>query len=136
MDELAALSRRMFGSAELYARTGGMHIAALAAGSRFIAREDVGRHNAVDKVLGRALLDGIDLGGSILLTSGRIASDMAAKAINAGIPLLASRSIPTTEAFSLAVDAGLTLVGRLGSASPIVYTSGERVLADQPDLSM
>ena len=133
LKELTALAKRMFGAAELYARTGGMHIAALASGSSFIAREDVGRHNAVDKVLGRALLDGLEPSGSILLTSGRIAADMAAKAINAGIPLLASRSIPTTEAFSLALEARLTLVGRIGSSLPLVYTAPERILADSPD---
>lgn len=134
--ELAALAKRMFAAAELYARTGGMHIAALVSGSTFIAREDVGRHNAVDKVLGRALLDGLEPRGSILLTSGRIAADMAAKAINAGIPLLASRSIPTTEALSLAQGAGLTLVGRIGSSRPLVYSAPERILADPPDAPM
>ncbi len=129
MEGLGALSRRMFASAELYRKTGGMHIAALASypeerGAYFAAREDVGRHNAVDKVVGRGFLDGVDFRGTVLLTSGRIASDMVLKADAAGIPILVSRSIPTTEAYRLALERRIILVGRIGSAEPIVYSGG------------
>jgi FdhD protein len=141
LDELKAWSLAMFAAAELYRATGGLHVAALVylagpalAGSPeagrapyFVVREDVGRHNAVDKVLGRGLLDGVDFSRSLLLTSGRIAADMAQKAARAGLPLLASRSIPTTEAYALAREAGIALIGRIGTLSPIVYTRPELV---------
>ena len=129
LEDLNALSRRMFGAAELYRKTGGMHIAALAAKPAsakeyFVAREDVGRHNAVDKVLGRGFLDRIEFRRAVLITSGRIAADMVLKAGAAGIPLIASRSIPTTEAYRLALDRRIVLVGRIGSAQPLVYSGG------------
>lgn len=129
---LAEWAARMFACAELYRKTGGMHIAALASRKNpvadgdtkpdyFAAREDVGRHNAVDKVLGRGFLDEVDFGSSILLTSGRIAADMVIKARRAGIGLLVSRSIPTTEAYKLACNFSILIVGRIGSAHPITY---------------
>jgi FdhD protein len=119
---LALGMRRMFGVAELHGKTGGVHCAALLlASGELIVREDVGRHNAVDKVLGRALLD--DSLGSVraLLTSGRIAFDMVYKAAMAGIGLVASRSIPTTSAYEFALAAGVELVGRTLSSHPIRY---------------
>lgn len=155
---LKAWSAAMFRSAELYRASGGMHIAALAIaaawgeGGRpgtavaaepvssasgevppgaayFIAREDVGRHNAVDKVLGRGFMDGVDFSRACVLTSGRIAADMLLKAVAARVPILVSRSVPTTGAYEIAHRAGVTLVGRVGDATPIVYTSPERIRA-------
>ncbi len=137
MTALAALARDMFQAAILHRQTGGMHCAAIVrcAGGRapasppyFVAREDVGRHNAVDKVIGRAMLDGIDPRDCALLTSGRIAADMTLKAVVAGIPVVVSRSIPTTTAYEIAVRGGLCLVGRIGSPGPTVYTKPERIL--------
>lgn len=150
LDKLKTWSVAMFKQARLYRETGGMHCAALAtpAGSPrpeaataanamadtpeacdyFVVREDVGRHNAVDKVLGRAFLDGIDFASSCLLTSGRIAADMILKAIAAKVPVVVSRSIPTTSAYELAVQAGVTIVGRIGSEQPAVYCGSERIL--------
>jgi len=128
IEEISAMARAMFAAAELYRRTGGLHVAALACGSSyFTVREDVGRHNAVDKVLGRGLLDRIDFPRSVILTSGRIAADMLQKAARAGVPILVSRSIPTTEAYALALEAGITLVGRIGSQNPLVYTRADRI---------
>ncbi len=133
-EELAARARDMFAAAELYRLTGGMHCAAIAGRGAdrgdeayFVAREDVGRHNAVDKVIGRAMLDGVDPGSCILLTSGRIAADMALKAVVAGVPIVVSRSIPTTTAYEIAQRGGLTLVGRMGSRDPVIYTRPERI---------
>jgi FdhD protein len=122
-----AWAKEMFAKAELYRKTGGMHVAALANDSQLIVREDVGRHNAVDKVIGRALLDGMDFSKSVLLTSGRIAADMVMKASAACIPVLVTRSIPTTEAYRLAMESGITLVGRILSANPIAYTFKDRI---------
>jgi FdhD protein len=81
----------------------------------------------VDKVLGRGFLDSIDFSRSVMLTSGRIAADMLQKAARAGVPILVSRSIPTTEAYSLALEAGITLVGRIGTQNPLVYTRADRI---------
>jgi FdhD protein len=127
LEQLTAWAGKMFAAAELYRKTGGLHVAALVCGSAFIVREDVGRHNAVDKVLGRGFLDSADFSASVLLTSGRIAADMAMKAVNAGVPVLVTRSIPTTEAYTIALEHGLALVGRIQSRNPIVYTCPERL---------
>lgn len=148
---LKAWSVAMFRAAELYRASGGMHIAALAVAAAegrgsaperdasggdlpagaayFVAREDVGRHNAVDKALGRGFMDGVDFSRACVLTSGRIAADMILKAVAARVPLLVSRSVPTTSAYEIARQAGVTIVGRVGDAEPIVYTSPERVRA-------
>jgi FdhD protein len=150
---LAALktwAAAMFARALLYRETGGMHCAALAAASGagepgsptaaacmkevpegasyFVVREDVGRHNAVDKVLGRAFLDRVDFAAACVLTSGRIAADMILKAVAAKVPVIVSRSIPTTTAFEIAQTAGVTIIGRIGAEAPHVYCSPERVL--------
>jgi FdhD protein len=142
-------SAAMFKAAELYRATGGMHCAALAleegapaprvlgaarspeslpeARTYFVVREDVGRHNAVDKVLGKAFMDRVDFPSACLLTSGRIAADMILKAAAARVPVLVSRSIPTTTAYEIAQEAGISLVGRIGDRQPIVYTYPERI---------
>jgi FdhD protein len=121
-------AREMFDRAALRKETGGMHSAGLADrnGLRWIY-EDVGRHNAVDKVIGRGLVDGVDFSRCCLICSGRIAVEMAAKTIAAGIPIFASRSMPTTAAYEMAVEKGLTVIGRCSSPSPAVYTMRERV---------
>ncbi|MCX8012866.1 MAG: formate dehydrogenase accessory sulfurtransferase FdhD [Rectinema sp.] len=128
IESLKAKAAEMFSRAEMYRQTGGMHCAALwTLDDTIITREDVGRHNAVDKVIGRGILDGTDLSQAVLLTSGRFAADMVMKAKNAGIQLLVTRSIPTSTAYEIAIKAGLTIVGRIETASPIIYTCRERI---------
>jgi FdhD protein len=125
---IGAWAREMFARAALRRETGGMHSAAMADRTGLLCvYEDVGRHNAVDKVIGRGLLDRVDFSRCCLICSGRIAVDMAAKAVAAGVPVFASRSIPTTAAFEMAVEKGLTMIGRCASPAPLVYTMRGRV---------
>jgi len=112
-----------------YRASRGIHGAALTDGEKLlIVAEDVGRHNAVDKVMGAALLTGIPTEGKILLSTGRISSEMLLKGARMGVPLLVSRTSPTEMAISLAEQLGVTLVGYLkpdslnlhGRACPLV----------------
>jgi len=129
---LATLPERLREAQRVFSRTGGLHAAGVfTAGGELIAvREDVGRHNAVDKVVGWALLDGrLPLAGCVLLVSGRASFELVQKAILAGIPLLAAVSAPSSLAVDLAEEAGLTLVGFLRGPSMNVYTGAHRVSA-------
>ncbi len=129
LSTLRARARAMFEAAVQYRRTGGMHCASLAGrDGRTCVREDVGRHNAVDKVIGRGFLDRWDFPTCCLLTSGRIAADMILKAAAAKIPVVVSRSIPTTTAYEIARLRGITVVGRIESKDPILYTRPERII--------
>ena len=114
----------------LFDRTGGVHAAGLADadGSLLVVREDVGRHNAVDKVVGHALREGLlPLRGTILMVSGRASFELVQKAVMAGIPMLAAVSAPSSLAADLAEESGLTLVGFLRGASMNVYAGAERI---------
>jgi FdhD protein len=128
---LAALPDRLRDAQRVFSRTGGLHAAGLftAEGELIAVREDVGRHNAVDKVVGWALLDGrLPLAGCVLLVSGRASFELVQKAVLAGIPLLAAVSAPSSLAVDLAEEAGLTLVGFLRGPSMNVYTGAHRLL--------
>jgi len=117
-----------------FERTGGLHGAGLfdASGTLELAREDVGRHNAMDKVIGAALLAGrVPLRDSILCVSGRLAFELVQKAAVAGAPILVGVGAPTSLAISLAADRGMTLAGfARGDGRVNVYTGAERVLDD------
>jgi FdhD protein len=127
---LAGLPERLREAQRVFSRTGGLHAAGLftADGELIAAREDVGRHNAVDKVVGWALLSGrLPLAGCALLVSGRASFELVQKAVLAGIPLLAAVSAPSSLAVDLAGEAGLTLVGFLRGPSMNVYTGAHRL---------
>jgi FdhD protein len=127
---LAELPDRLRAAQRTFDRTGGLHAAGLftAAGELLVLREDVGRHNAVDKVIGWALREGrLPLTGHVLLVSGRASFELTQKAWMAGLPLLAAVSAPSTLAAELAEEAGMTLVGFLRGPTMNVYTAAERV---------
>jgi FdhD protein len=113
----------------VFERTGGLHAAGLFAvdGTLTCLREDVGRHNAVDKVVGRALLDGADLSASILVVSGRAGYEIVQKSISAGIPVLAAVGAPSSLAVALAREFNQTLVGFLRGDRFNVYAGPERL---------
>jgi FdhD protein len=127
-ERLTELAREFQDRAELWRQTGGVHAAALASADGIILfAEDVGRHNAFDKIMGRALLDGIEVTEKLVLTTGRLSAEIVSKALACRVPMLVSRSAVTTLAVKLARRFGLTLVGFLRGRRMNVYTGGERI---------
>ena len=114
---------------EVYRATGGTHGAALAdeAGALYFIAEDVGRHNAVDRVIGRGLEEGINFGATMLVCSGRLTSDLVLKAAVARIPILASISAAVDSGIELADAAGISLVGFVRGARMNIYTHPDRL---------
>lgn len=127
---LGSLPERLRAAQAVFSTTGGLHAAGLFAGdgSLLVAREDVGRHNAVDKVLGWALGEGRLPGSSLILqVSGRTSYEILQKAVVAGVPVVAAVSAPSSLAVSLAERHGVTLVGFSRGGSMNVYTRPERI---------
>jgi FdhD protein len=116
-------------SSDLFVQTGGVHSAAISDGySILVMREDIGRHNAIDKVIGNMYLSRNVLNDKIILTSGRISSEIVLKAVYAGIAMIISRSAPTSRAIELAENAGITLIGFARSSNFNVYSGFGKVI--------
>lgn len=128
---LSAMPEQLRAAQKVFASTGGLHGAALfsTAGVLLVAREDIGRHNAVDKVIGWALEQNrIPLSGTVLLVSGRASFELTQKAVMAGIPIMAAVSAPSSLAVDLAAQSGLTLVAFLRGESMNVYSRPDRIV--------
>jgi FdhD protein len=134
-DRLLELPERLRAAQGNFARTGGIHAAALfdLAGHLLVLREDIGRHNAVDKTIGRAFLDDLlPLRDHILVVSGRSSLEIVQKALAAGIPIVAAVSAPSSLAVNFARESGQTLIGFLRPPTFNVYSHIERVVFDFP----
>lgn len=122
------LSDKLEESSTLFRETGGAHSAALCSIKSIIAYfEDIGRHNAVDKIFGRCFLENIPLSDKILVFSGRISSEILVKVAKMGIPMIVSRSAPTELAVKMAGELGITVVGFAREGRLNVYTHPDRV---------
>jgi FdhD protein len=128
-ERLAAALVALRGWQQLGSSTGSLHAAAWVGwqGDIRLVREDVGRHNALDKVVGALLAQGVDRGDGFLITTSRASYEMAQKAATAGVRMLVAVSAPTALAVRLAGEANLTLVGFARETQQVVYTHPERV---------
>lgn len=116
-------------ASDVFRLTGGVHEAALArAGGLVACFEDIGRHNALDRILGYTFMNAVDTSGMAVVLSGRVASEMLTKAARIGVPVIVSRSAPTALAIDLADQLGITLVGFTRNNSMSVYTHPMRVM--------
>jgi len=137
--DVAAFPDRLRTQQKTFDKTGGLHGAALFdvdSGELLVAREDVGRHNAVDKVVGWAVLnDRLPLRGTVLQVSGRVSFELVQKAVMAGIPILSAVSAPSSLAIELAERAGLTLAAFVRGGSMNLYTRADRIVVPEGDIS-
>ncbi len=129
-EQILGLVSQLTNNQSLYRQVGGVHTSVLSDGlhSRLVA-EDIGRHNTLDKIAGRYLLDGIALPHKVLLTTGRISSEMLQKATRIGASMVISRTSPSSLSIEMAQGRGITLIGYARGGQFNVYTHPERVIA-------
>ncbi|MDP6044988.1 MAG: formate dehydrogenase accessory sulfurtransferase FdhD [Phycisphaerae bacterium] len=129
--KLIELAKEFTGKADMWKSTGGLHACALADTENVLLfAEDVGRHNAFDKIMGRAFMKGIDVSDKMVLMTGRLSAEIVSKAVACGLTMLVSRSAVTALGAKLAGRFGLTLVGFLRGKRLNVYTGFDRVVED------
>jgi FdhD protein len=127
-EQVGALMHQLLSGQALYREAGGVHSSALSDGRRLLRlAEDIGRHNTLDKLAGLALLDGVAPAAPIVLTTGRVSSEMAQKAVRLGASVAISRTAASSLAIRLAEQAGLTLIGYARRDRFTVYTHPARV---------
>jgi FdhD protein len=123
------LMRTLLSSSQEHKKTGGVHSAALVDhNGTTISADDIGRHNAVDKVVGKALRQGVAFSESLLLTSGRISSEILSKVLRCRIPVVISPGAPTNQAVRLAREANLTLIAHTRGGRMNIYSANQRIL--------
>jgi FdhD protein len=129
-DRLRQLFKAMFQQGERYRDTGGIHAAAITDGTALLAHaEDIGRHNAVDKVIGARVLERLPIVGLGLMVTGRISAELAFKAARAGITWVATPSVPSSLAVEIATRTGMVLVGRAVSGTPGYHGAVSRLVS-------
>ncbi|MGM0603691.1 MAG: formate dehydrogenase accessory sulfurtransferase FdhD [Bacillota bacterium] len=127
-EHICDMMTEMLQKADFFNKTGGTHISALADREGIIFTfEDIGRHNTLDKIIGRSAKNKINLKNKIIFSSGRISSEMVAKVLKSNIPLLVSHSAPTSAAVKMAEDRNLTLVGFCRGKRMNIYSGEERI---------
>jgi FdhD protein len=128
-EKIFDLMKKLQEDSSYFKLTGGTHISALADSENILFRmEDIGRHNTLDKIIGKALKEKVNLDNKIILTSGRISSEMIIKVLRQGIPFLVSRSAPTDQAINTAVERGLTLIGFCRGRRMNIYSGADRII--------
>lgn len=133
-DWLFRLMKELYGLTEQYRSHGGIHSAAIGdADGLLLYAEDIGRHNTLDRLAGEALFKGIEPRDKMLVTSGRISSEMVAKAARLGVGLMASRTSPTDRAIELCEQAGITLVGYLRGSSMEIFSHPQQLQLSSSD---
>ncbi len=129
VDQLYRLIKQLNQLSTIFEQTGCVHVAALFGDEEvLVTREDIGRHNAVDKVTGHTLIHGLDCSDKAMLVSGRLSSEMVLKAARRQIPVLISRSAPTSSALKIADEAGMTLIGFARGKRMNIYSHPYRVV--------
>jgi FdhD protein len=129
-EQVLALVKLLFSAQDLYQTAGGVHTSALSDGNRIlVAAEDIGRHNTLDKIAGRCLLDGINPARRVLITTGRVSSEMMQKAVRLGASVVISRTAPSSLSIEMAEQAGITLIGYARQARFTAYSHPERITA-------
>lgn len=128
IEQILKLMKEFNSSSELFKQTGGVHSCAICSreGTVFFS-EDIGRHNALDKVVGKSIIRNVDLSDKLLMTTGRISSDITLKAARAGIPIIVSHSAPTNMAVTIAKTLNMTMIGFARGNRMNVYCGEERV---------